>query len=384
MASSPIKEGWLQIYQKGVVSNKWKRAWCALYNDSGLFWYKNRGDPTSKGNLLIKTICDYMLVGAYTRSIKLSPEMPEDGKIDNMIALPQEPKRNGKWNFFLCDNESELNDWMNAITSTLPPRETKNPNSDPAYSEGAPPPYAPSANVQSANAPSIAPNQYPAYPSGAPPAHNPSGAYPAPAPGYPSQPYPSPQPYAPGPQGQANYAPRPANQPYPPQPYPPQPNTQQPYPQQPYAQQPYPQQPYPQQPYPQQPYPQQPYPQQPYSQQRYAQPYPQQPYPGQPYPQQAYPQQPQYAGNPYQTGHHPPPPPGYQQPNRTIVVHEKHSNVGLDLASGAALGYLAGSMMAPRPMFGGWGGGYGGGWGCHGSWSSHSWSGSFGSFGSWD
>ena len=57
--------------------------------------------------LFLQNVCNYLAVGVYSRSIPYSPELPPGSKIENVIAIPQEPKsKNINW--FLCDSEPEL------------------------------------------------------------------------------------------------------------------------------------------------------------------------------------------------------------------------------------------------------------------------------------
>ena len=42
------------FFSEGILETKWKSAYCRLYEDSSLFWYKAPTDATSKGNLMLK------------------------------------------------------------------------------------------------------------------------------------------------------------------------------------------------------------------------------------------------------------------------------------------------------------------------------------------
>lgn len=37
-----------------MISSEWKKCYLSLYRDSSLFWFKNKSDPTSKGNVMLK------------------------------------------------------------------------------------------------------------------------------------------------------------------------------------------------------------------------------------------------------------------------------------------------------------------------------------------
>ena len=57
---------------------------------------------------ILQNVCNFLAVGSYARAIPYSPELPAGCKIDNVIAIPQEPTKTSSVNWFLCDNEAEL------------------------------------------------------------------------------------------------------------------------------------------------------------------------------------------------------------------------------------------------------------------------------------
>ncbi|XP_036366497.1 uncharacterized protein LOC115221694 [Octopus sinensis] len=366
-----VKSGWIQRYSRGhnklsgfdyfirqllcgpvcgshrsesFLDGGWRKVWVVLHDNSVLRWYKKQTDSDSKGDILLKEVCKWFSVGQYTNGMPDQPDLPAGAKLEHLLAIPVKPSSRAKIIWFLFTNDNELNEWMNAIVSVLPPAPRKSQQPRAAAVS------APYPTVQATQAGTVMAGAGYAVPS-APPAN-------------------APHPYS-------THAPR--------------------YPQQ----APYPQQAsYPQQPgYPQQAaypgYPQQAaYPQQAY--------YPQQPGYPQPY---GYPQQATnaYPPNAAAYGQVPPPPPGYagaypgyypqQGPyygntGSPQVVHIKEKNksnigeIALGVAGGALLAHGATSMM------GGWGGGWGlgrwGSWSSLSSLSSFGSCGSFGSFGSFD
>ncbi|XP_052060720.1 pleckstrin homology domain-containing family B member 2-like [Mytilus californianus] len=327
--NSIVKSGYLKRHSKSFLSGGWNNVWVVLYNDSSLCVYKRQGDNEIKAKAYMKEVCKRFAYGDFTEGMLDRPDIPAGYSYKQMIAIPVKPSHKAKVLWFLCRDEAELSEWMQAICSTLP---------QPSSNQQGPPPQQPMHQ------------QAPVH--SAPPPYTPGPA-----------PYPAQAPGGPAPIGFAGLTGGP-----PPSGYPG-------YPQQPVAQ-PYPQQPY-SQGYPQS-YPTQQYappPQPVYHQQGYAPP-PQgysQPPPG----AYGYQQQPGY----YQ-----------QQPVVVQQHHKKKGGLGnkgklaAGLVGGAALGYGASRMMGGG--FGGFGGPFGGfGLGHHGSWSSLSSfgsCGSFGSFGSFD
>ena len=340
--NSIVKSGHLKRHSKSFLSGGWNNVWVVLYQDSSLCVYKRQGDYEIKAKAFMKEVSKHFAYGDFTEGMLDRPDLPAGHTSKELLAIPVKPSHKSKVLWFLCRDESELHEWMNAICSTLPkpssgqqpPQQQHIPQQTSAPLSSAPPPYA----AQTGTSP------YPAM--------GPAPGGPAPL-GFDSFSGPTPGGYA----G---------------------------YPQQPAA----PQQRYniPQQAFPAAP--QQAYPQQGgYPTQSYAAPPPR---------QAAYPQM--YAQPPPQGYSQPPPgaygyqqqPVYYQQQQPVVQHHKKNKGLGgntgkmaAGLIGGAALGYGASRMMG-----GGFGGPFGGfGLGRHGSWSSLSSfgsCGSFGSFGSFD
>lgn len=336
---SVVKEGYIKRHSKNLFSGGWGDVWVRLYSDSYLLAFKKKGDREPKAKIFMKDVCKHFAFGEHVRkNFPSMPELPAGASLSNVIAIPEKPSHKAKPHYFLCNNETELHEWMSAICSTLPPRPQNKPANETITATSSQPVSA----------------GYPTQQQG----------YSAPPPGY----SPGPPGYAPAPPP-AGYAPGPGM----PQPGigfanigPPPPQGGSPYPQQAYAPPPGP-------------YPQQPGP------------YPQQAYAG--YPQQ------QYGPPPGQYGYQQPPPQqygyqqhGYAQPQQNVVyVKDKKKGGGIlgsntgkmaaGLIGGAALGYGASRMMGGFGHFGGFGMGRCGSWSSLSSFGS---CGSFGSFGSFD
>ncbi|KAL5022438.1 hypothetical protein ScPMuIL_001593 [Solemya velum] len=313
-----VKSGYVKRYSKSLLSGGWQKCWIVLHQDSNLVIYKKSGDTDPKGSVFLKDVCKRFAYGQYTNGMPDQPNLPGGATVDQLLAIPARNNSNAKIHWLLTNSAQELNEWMAAICSVLPP-----PGSS----------HSSSHTQQPIQATQAAPPAYSAPPGGGlgfAGVAGPPPAYPQAPAGYPQQPYP----------------------------------TQQAYPQQQY----YPPPAYPQQPHPQQAYPQQGYPQQAYPQQGYAPPPGYAPAPAQyaqyPQGQHGYYQQPQqvvYAK---------------QKKSGGGMLGGNAGKMAAGLIGGAALGYGASRMMGG---FGGFGLGHHGSWSSLSSFGS---CGSFGSFGS--
>ena len=43
----------VHFFAAGFLGDKWKKVYCKLYKDSAFFWFKEKDDPTSKGNCML-------------------------------------------------------------------------------------------------------------------------------------------------------------------------------------------------------------------------------------------------------------------------------------------------------------------------------------------
>ncbi|CAG5116127.1 unnamed protein product [Candidula unifasciata] len=331
-----VKSGYVKRYSKKFLSGGWNQSFLELHRDSQLNVYKKQGDSKCQGSIFLKDVAKYFAYGQYTEGMPDRPSLPSGASYDCIMGIPQKPSSKAKIHWFLFSSVNELNDWMTAICSTLPP-----------------PPQRDNVQQQQASPVSSAPLVSSAPPANyGPPSPGPGlgfenltcGAAPPPYSAAPNQ-YRPPSPYPQGP----HYSPQ--HQPYAPPPgtYGPPPGTYGPPPQAAYPRPAY-------YPAPAQGYPQQQYPQQQYYQQQPAGGY-------QGYPQQQYVQQ---------------QPVVYKQKSKGILG-SKAGKLAAGLAGGALLGYGASRMLG-----GGWGVGRWGSWSSLSSCGSFGSVGSFGSFGSFD
>ena len=59
--------------------------------------------------LLFQNVCNFMLVGPYSRAIKNRPALPPGGDENHMLALPRLASKNAdKIFFFICSDANEF------------------------------------------------------------------------------------------------------------------------------------------------------------------------------------------------------------------------------------------------------------------------------------
>lgn len=137
-----IRAGLIKRFKKGFLSKGFKVVYAELTDDSYFLWYRDQSSYKREGAVLLSSICDFLAVGPYTRSIPGRPNLPKGASERHIIAIPSTPSRDSTVHWFLCFNDNELNDWMTSISSVLPPLP---PPSDPppesADLKDPPPPY---------------------------------------------------------------------------------------------------------------------------------------------------------------------------------------------------------------------------------------------------
>ena len=119
---SRVKTGPIEYYSRGIFTKKWREGWFALYEDSTIQWFEKESDHKPAGHICIKEVCQFLSVGPYTRCVPGRPSLPSRGDENLLICIPKDYKKKEKDILWLhCRDLSELNNWMKAIVSTLPP-----------------------------------------------------------------------------------------------------------------------------------------------------------------------------------------------------------------------------------------------------------------------
>lgn len=117
---SRIKEGFVQRYKHGILSNKWKSSYIVLYSDSTLEIYNDRDDSRPSESIFLKNVVPYICVGLMTDRMPIRrPELPSGTPIQRLVAIGMDP-RASKVHWLLFSSEQVLEEWFNAIVTTLP------------------------------------------------------------------------------------------------------------------------------------------------------------------------------------------------------------------------------------------------------------------------
>lgn len=171
-SSSIIKEGFVQRYKAGfLISNKWKSNYAILYSDSTLAFYNNRGDARPVETVFLKNVVPYTCVGFMCDRMPVRrPSLPPGIAVQRLVGIGMDPQAS-KVHWILFPSEQILEEWMNAILSTLP-KPPQNPSQNvpqqptipPAKYPDAPPPYPPTTQMTTQQSQQIPYGARPQYP----------------------------------------------------------------------------------------------------------------------------------------------------------------------------------------------------------------------------
>ncbi|ESO09555.1 hypothetical protein HELRODRAFT_168557 [Helobdella robusta] len=103
-----VKAGFLRKYKKGFLSKGFKAVYVELTRDSYFMWYRDQTSYKRDGILHLKTVCDYLAVGPYTRSVPGRPNLSRHVNERHLLAVPSTPCRNSLVHWFLCANDADL------------------------------------------------------------------------------------------------------------------------------------------------------------------------------------------------------------------------------------------------------------------------------------
>ncbi|EFA11928.2 UDP-glucuronosyltransferase 2C1-like Protein [Tribolium castaneum] len=129
VANKQVKGGYLLRYKRGLFCNSWCEEWFVLYEDSTLAWFKDKGLNRPKGHLRISECPDLLAVGEWTRQVPKRPRFPRNYHVGQVLAVGTRIPQDVHW--LMAQSAAEANDWMTAISNTLPPP----PNLPPAKSK---------------------------------------------------------------------------------------------------------------------------------------------------------------------------------------------------------------------------------------------------------
>lgn len=90
-----------------MFGSKWPDCYAVLYQDSTFVWYDKRGDISAKGCVQLKQLAPYIVVGAFTDRLPNRPSLPDNGRVQNLLAIGT-GSRGAKIHWFLFNSEDNL------------------------------------------------------------------------------------------------------------------------------------------------------------------------------------------------------------------------------------------------------------------------------------
>ncbi|KAJ8924487.1 hypothetical protein NQ315_007284, partial [Exocentrus adspersus] len=103
----------------GFFCKGWCEEWVVLYEDSTLAWYSDKGLGRPRGHVRIGDAPELLAVGEWTRQVPKRPRFPFSCHVGQLLAIGSRTVRDVHW--LMAQSPAEINDWMTAISNTLPP-----------------------------------------------------------------------------------------------------------------------------------------------------------------------------------------------------------------------------------------------------------------------
>jgi len=119
---SVIKSGELTYYSRGVFTDTWKEGYFRLLNNGTIQWFAKPSEKNPEGNIFLRNVAQYICAGPYARNVPGRPDLPNGADFNLLLCFPRDPSKKEKdicW--ILCKDSKQLNEWMSAIVSLLPP-----------------------------------------------------------------------------------------------------------------------------------------------------------------------------------------------------------------------------------------------------------------------
>ncbi|XP_050295150.1 uncharacterized protein LOC126735244 [Anthonomus grandis grandis] len=114
-----IKGGFLLRYQRGFFCKGWCEEWVVLFEDSTLAWYADKTLSRPRGYVRVGEAPELLAVGEWTRKVPRKPRFPRSCHINQLLAVGCHRTHDVHW--LMATTPAEMNDWMTAISNTLPP-----------------------------------------------------------------------------------------------------------------------------------------------------------------------------------------------------------------------------------------------------------------------
>ncbi|XP_046631708.1 uncharacterized protein LOC124311312 isoform X2 [Daphnia pulicaria] len=115
-----LKCGYLLRYKRRLFSRYWREEFIVLYEDSSMAWFKDKSRSDPEGALMLKEAPELMAMGEYTLRIPHTrpSSLPQGCTVRQVMAFGTPNRQKVYW--FVAKSEDEINDWMTAISNTLP------------------------------------------------------------------------------------------------------------------------------------------------------------------------------------------------------------------------------------------------------------------------
>ncbi|XP_057378988.1 uncharacterized protein LOC130701054 isoform X2 [Daphnia carinata] len=115
-----LKCGYLLRYKRRLFSRYWREEFIVLYEDSSMAWFKDKSRSDPEGALMLKEAPELMAMGEYTLRIPhpRPSSLPQGCTVRQVMAFGTPNRQKVHW--FVAKSEDEINDWMTAISNTLP------------------------------------------------------------------------------------------------------------------------------------------------------------------------------------------------------------------------------------------------------------------------
>ncbi|XP_030750853.1 uncharacterized protein LOC115878475 [Sitophilus oryzae] len=109
----------LYLATGGFFCKGWCEEWVVLYEDSTLAWFADKSLSRPRGFVRISEAPELLAVGEYTRQVPRKPRFPRACHIGQLLAVGCNTMHDVCW--LMGQSPAEINDWMTAISNTLPP-----------------------------------------------------------------------------------------------------------------------------------------------------------------------------------------------------------------------------------------------------------------------
>ncbi|CAH1365282.1 unnamed protein product [Tenebrio molitor] len=119
VTTKQVKGGYLLRYKRGLFCKNWSEEWFVLYEDSTLAWFADKGLSRPRGRVRISEFPELLAVGEWTRQVPKRPRFPRSCHIGQLLAIGTRIPHDVHW--LMAQSSAEVNDWMTAISNTLPP-----------------------------------------------------------------------------------------------------------------------------------------------------------------------------------------------------------------------------------------------------------------------